>query len=99
LAGADGATWCSAAEEVARERGVPLDAYRVAPDGDLRDDDGTWTELRGHGDAGAVLIRPDGHVAFRAPVAPANPAEEVRSALDVALRSGAASPASVAVGG
>jgi 2,4-dichlorophenol 6-monooxygenase len=99
LAGADGATWCSAAEEVARERGVPLDAYRVAPDGDLRDDDGTWTELRGHGDAGAVLIRPDGHVAFRALVSPANPAEELHSALDVVLRTGAANPASVAVGG
>jgi 2,4-dichlorophenol 6-monooxygenase len=99
LAGADGEAWCAAAEGVARERGVPLGAYRVAPDGDLRDDDGTWKELRGHGDAGAVLIRPDGHVAFRAAAAPVNPAEELASALDVALRTGAQRPTTLAIPG
>jgi 2,4-dichlorophenol 6-monooxygenase len=99
LAGADGATWCAAAASLCGEIGVPLDAYRVAPDGDLQDPDGKWAQLRRHDDGGAVLVRPDGHVAFRAAEMPVDPAAELRSALHVALRASTTAPASVAVGG
>jgi 2,4-dichlorophenol 6-monooxygenase len=97
LAGADGETWCEAAAARSKQIGVPLDAYRVAPDGDLRDPKGAWAALRGHDDGGAILVRPDGHVAFRAPYMPEDPAGDLWDALDVALQAGA-TLASVAIG-
>ncbi|WP_189214094.1 FAD-dependent monooxygenase [Actinokineospora fastidiosa] len=57
LAGAEGGPWLDAAAA----HGV--DALRVGHE--LRDPDGTWTSLRGHGERGAVLVRPDGFVAAR----------------------------------
>jgi 2,4-dichlorophenol 6-monooxygenase len=93
LAGADGEPWRGAARALSDESGVPLDAYRVAVDGDLRDLDGTWANLRGHGDGGAILVRPDGHVAFRALHMPEDPARDLRVALGVALHASAAIPA------
>jgi hypothetical protein len=38
---------------------------RIGPTGDCRDDGGTWSSLYGVGREGAVLVRPDGHVAWR----------------------------------
>ncbi len=35
-------------------------------DGDVLDGRSTWTRYRGHGPAGAVLVRPDRVVAWRA---------------------------------
>ncbi len=85
LAGADGAEWCDAAQAFAAETGVPLDALRVAPDGDLVDADGAWSQLRGHGNHGVLLVRPDGHVAFRATGIGADHEAELRAALETAL--------------
>ncbi len=47
---------------------VPLETYSVGAAGsgaDLVDEAGTWHRDYGIGDSGAVLIRPDGHVAWR----------------------------------
>ena len=49
--------------------GVPLAAYRVAVDGDLVDADEAFAASYGTGRAGAVLLRPDGFVAWRATAA------------------------------
>jgi len=87
LAGADGDPWLEAAAEAAAEIDVPLDAFRVGPGLDLEDGRGDWTELRGHGESGAVLVRPDGHVAMRARDGEAG--EAMRTALRTALGSGA----------
>lgn len=65
LAGDDGEAWCAAAKELAGEWGVDIDAHRIGPTADLRDRDGGWEAIRGHGDSGAILVRPDGHVAWR----------------------------------
>lgn len=65
LAGPAGEEWTDAVEEVSVGLGVPVQAYRVGEGLDL-EEDGAWTELCGHGSRGAVLVRPDGHVAFRA---------------------------------
>jgi 2,4-dichlorophenol 6-monooxygenase len=85
LVGSDGAAWCDAANALAVETGLPLDALIVAPDGDLVDADGTWSEVRGHGNEGAILVRPDGHVAFRAAAVADDPEAELRAAVDMAL--------------
>jgi 2,4-dichlorophenol 6-monooxygenase len=83
LAGGAGDQWVAAAGTLAEELGVSLAAYRVGAGADLEEADGTWSQLRGHGDAGAVLVRPDGHVAFRASGSAA-PFAELRDALQLA---------------
>jgi putative polyketide hydroxylase len=65
LAGTDGKAWCHAARKVATALGLPLDAYCVGAAGDLIDLDGNWCSRYGVSSSGAVLIRPDGFVAWR----------------------------------
>jgi len=65
LAGTDGKAWCHAAREVATALGLPLDAYCVGATGDLIDLDGNWCTRHSVSSSGAVLIRPDGFVAWR----------------------------------
>jgi putative polyketide hydroxylase len=68
LAGPEGGAWYAAARRLAERRGIPLDAYRVggrsehehAPEGDV-----DWADAYGTTAAGAVLVRPDGFVAWR----------------------------------
>jgi 2-polyprenyl-6-methoxyphenol hydroxylase-like FAD-dependent oxidoreductase len=65
LAGPAGSAWCSAADQTATRLGVPLGSYVVGPDGPLMDRFGEWQSLYGVPSDGAVLVRPDGHVAWR----------------------------------
>jgi 2-polyprenyl-6-methoxyphenol hydroxylase-like FAD-dependent oxidoreductase len=80
LAGADGGAWCEGAEQAAGELGVPLAAYRVGPGG-LGDRDGRFAGAYGIGSDGAVLIRPDGFVAWRSVGADADAPATVAAAL------------------
>ncbi|ASU84038.1 hypothetical protein CDO52_15685 [Nocardiopsis gilva YIM 90087] len=90
LTGDDGVAWVEAAGTIARRDGVPLTAYRVGG-GDgvpseappLRDREGRWPSRFGTTGSGAVLIRPDGFIAWRASAATGS--HDV-SALDDALR-------------
>ncbi len=73
LAGAGGGAWRDAAVGAAERLGVPLDAYVVGDgdgdgDGDsgVRDPGGAFADAYGISAAGAVLVRPDGFVAWRA---------------------------------
>ncbi|MFD4724552.1 FAD-dependent oxidoreductase [Streptomyces seoulensis] len=81
----DDAGWHAAARRVAAEDGVALDAYRVGPtpDADLTyDTEGDdWAKAHGTTADGAVLIRPDGFVAWRATSAAADPDTVLREAL------------------
>ncbi len=81
LAGAAGEAWRREGLAVAAERHVPLHAYTVGPGGDLADPDGTWPAAYGVECDGAVLVRPDGHVAWRASTAASKP----RATLDRVL--------------
>jgi 2-polyprenyl-6-methoxyphenol hydroxylase-like FAD-dependent oxidoreductase len=65
LAGRDGGAWCDAAREAAAELGVPLDAFTVGAGAELPDDD-EFATAYGTGSEGAVLVRPDGFIAWRA---------------------------------
>jgi 2-polyprenyl-6-methoxyphenol hydroxylase-like FAD-dependent oxidoreductase len=69
LAGPDGGAWIEAARSAAAALAVPLAGYRVAADGDLVDADEAFPGLFGTGREGAVLLRPDGFVAWRATAA------------------------------
>jgi len=68
LAGPRGAAWCAAARDAARALGAGLDAYSVAdgPAGELADPDSRFCAAYGVSSGGAVLVRPDGFIAWRA---------------------------------
>ena len=81
LAGPTGQPWCDAAASVAEGLGLPLRAYRVAADGDLVDAGSAFPEMCGTGADGALLVRPDGVVAWRTTAAAENPRTEVEQAM------------------
>ncbi|MFF4369077.1 FAD-dependent oxidoreductase [Streptomyces sp. NPDC001594] len=89
LLSSPGTPWQEAAGQVARELGARLDAYTVgsAPEADLVQPDGAdWAELHELAADGAVLVRPDGFVAWRAEGACADPRGELLDALTRVLR-------------
>ncbi len=85
LAGSEGQPWRDAAEVLAPQLGVKIERHCIGPDHELRDREGTWPRLRGHDEGGALLVRPDGHVAYRAPHEPADVHGALEDALAVAL--------------
>lgn len=87
LAGPEGQAWCDAAEQAAQKHGVTIMPVRVG-DGEWTDPEGRWAALSEIGPAGAVLVRPDNHVAWRSKEAADAPADELLEALQTVLHSG-----------
>ncbi|MEU5987240.1 FAD-dependent monooxygenase [Streptomyces sp. NPDC047434] len=89
LSAEDGSgAWHDAAGRVARELGVPLEAYRIGdgPAAELSPaSDTDWAEAHGVTPDGAVLVRPDGFVAWRSEGPVADPAATLREALAAVL--------------
>lgn len=85
LAGRTGTSWCQAAAEVAHARRAPLYAFTVGPEGDLVDPEGSWATTYGVEQEGAVLVRPDGHVAWRCRSGSTNPAQVLQRVLTSVL--------------
>ncbi|MGV9856163.1 FAD-dependent oxidoreductase [Streptomyces sp. NPDC003442] len=89
LTGPGGAAWHEAGRRAADALGVPLDCYRVGggPDHELAPEPGTdWAELHGTAPDGAVLVRPDGFVAWRAERSVPDPEAAMARALREVLR-------------
>lgn len=82
LTGTNGAAWAEAAREVAEATGVELAAHVIGPGQDHEDLYGDWARLREITDSGALLVRPDNHIGFRA----MSMVEDPRQALEEALR-------------
>jgi 2-polyprenyl-6-methoxyphenol hydroxylase-like FAD-dependent oxidoreductase len=81
LAGRNGESWIQAAPAAAKAVGnLTLDAHSVGKD--LDDPENRFSEAFGITSQGAVLIRPDGFVAWRSPA----DATDAKSALTAALR-------------
>ena len=78
LTGADGGAWVDAARSVTD---TAVEAYRIGSDGDFADPDGRWPAAYGVMDGGAVLVRPDGFVAWRNVDAAEDPASDLLAAL------------------
>lgn len=86
IAGEEGNQWCSAAEVLSRELGLPLDAVRIGhTSGDLLDSRLTWTRLREHGPEGAILVRPDRFIAWRHWTSSMDATDALRTALTTVL--------------
>ncbi|MEV1026419.1 FAD-dependent monooxygenase [Streptomyces sp. NPDC050264] len=65
ITGPRGAAWSEAAARVAEKFSVPLTVAVIGAGGEYADEDGGWQAVREITDAGALLIRPDQHVAWR----------------------------------
>jgi hypothetical protein len=73
LAAPEGGAWCAAAARLSTALRVRIDAYRIGAPG--LNDLGGFAAAYGVQRNGAVLVRPDGHVAWRSPSAPVTGAE------------------------
>ncbi|MDQ0935927.1 FAD-dependent oxidoreductase [Streptomyces turgidiscabies] len=83
--------WHDAATKVARQLSVPLDSYRIGsgPDAELSSaSDQEWADVHGVSVDGAVLVRPDGFVAWRSEGPADDPGAAFREALAVLLDRG-----------
>ena len=81
LAGSRGEQWIAAASAMGERLGVRVDAHAIGARGGWTDTDGVFERLYGIEATGAVLVRPDGHVAFRAQRPSADAAHELSDAL------------------
>ncbi len=86
LTGIGGEAWVEAVEAVEHELGVEIVPWVIGPGRDATDLYGEWPDQRGTAESGALLVRPDGHIAWRhADEAPETP--EATSTLMEAITS------------
>lgn len=81
LIGNEGIAWQIAANELVSMQSLPLKYYRIGADGDLIDTENVWHKLYEITTTGAVLVRPDGHVAWRSKEMVDNPVDTLKSNL------------------
>ncbi|MFB8245977.1 FAD-dependent oxidoreductase [Streptomyces sp. NPDC055952] len=83
--------WHDAAVRLAAELSLPLESYRVGTPGSadlVPEDSADWAERHGTGPGGAVLVRPDGFVAWRSQGPEADAEAVLRDVLRTALAVG-----------
>ena len=68
--------------DLAEATGIPLDSHRVGVDGQLVDDTGMFPQTLALSPEGAVIVRPDGVIAWRAE----DPDGEHRATLEHVMR-------------
>ncbi|MBB2893879.1 FAD-dependent monooxygenase [Flexivirga oryzae] len=85
LTGVGGDAWAEAAEKLAAELDLPVSAYLVGPGHEHLDVLGDWRARREIADNGALLVRPDHHVAWRSERMADDPQQTLRSVLSTLL--------------
>ncbi|MFW6693951.1 FAD-dependent monooxygenase [Streptomyces sp. MAR4 CNX-425] len=88
IAGPEGKAWCDAAAEAAEKLAVPLTTVRIGDGAEYTAADARWAAVREITDEGAVLVRPDHHVAWRSRTAGDDPAAALGDALSHVLARG-----------
>jgi hypothetical protein len=86
LTGSDGAPWRAAAEQAAAPRRVPIEVLGVGEAGELQAPAGRFEALYGVESDGAVLVRPDGFVGWRAQRAGDASTDDLAGALATILK-------------
>jgi len=71
--GEDNSLWRTAAQNVSSHLGVPINVYGIGSQGDCVEYEDSWEALYDVNSQGAVLIRPDGFVAWRTKEGESNP--------------------------
>ena len=85
IVGIGGEPWVQAAGKVSAEFGIELPVYAVGYRCEYDDVLGDWAGLREIEDRGALLVRPDRHIAWRSHGRPDRPEDALRAALRHAL--------------
>jgi putative polyketide hydroxylase len=83
LAGPEGAAWRKAASAAADRLGIGVAAFQIAVD--LIDTENKWQAKMGVSQDGAILVRPDGFVAWRSPTVAADPSSRLVKVLSHVL--------------
>ncbi|MEU6082403.1 FAD-dependent monooxygenase [Streptomyces sp. NPDC047108] len=89
LTGPEGSAWHAAGLALADRLDMPLRCFRVGDgaDDDLAPEDGAdWAEVHGTKPDGAVLVRPDGFVAWRADGPDRDPERTLQEVLELVFR-------------
>ena len=73
--------WAEAATQVAEKFSVPIVVASIGDGAEYADADGEWEAVRQITDEGALLVRPDNHVAWRTVSGAADPVDALRNAL------------------
>jgi 2,4-dichlorophenol 6-monooxygenase len=85
ITGSDGLPWISAATNAAKALGIKMQVARIGLGGerpfDYVDVTGEWDTFKAIDQDGAVLVRPDGYVAFRSKSMPVAPEQVLINAL------------------
>lgn len=92
LTGTTGAPWEDAAHTAAERLGVDVETVVIGPDREITDLYFDWTRVRGTEEDGAILVRPDKHIAWRIDRLPHDPAEQLTAALSSVLAREASLP-------
>lgn len=79
--GPGGEAWVKAAEEIAAELEIPLEAHVIGPRQKYTDHLGDWALAREVGDTGCVMTRPDQHVCWRQDGLTESPNDELHRVL------------------
>jgi 2,4-dichlorophenol 6-monooxygenase len=79
--GIAGEDWAGAAEKVARDLGIRLETVVIGPGREVTDLYYDWAKLREVEESGAILVRPDKHVAWRSMSLADDPEAALRGAL------------------
>ena len=85
LTAEDGAPWAQAATAASAALGVPIVVHQIGRGGDAVDRDGAWAQAAGLSPGGALLVRPDDFVGWRADQLPADPEHDLCRALSAIL--------------
>lgn len=85
LTGVTGRGWADAARAVAERLDVPLGCVVIGPGEEVTDLYYDWAKLREVDESGALLVRPDKHIAWRSPQMPDNPTDALGAALAAVL--------------
>jgi 2,4-dichlorophenol 6-monooxygenase len=86
--GIAGAQWTEASDKVAHDLGVPLETVVIGPGQAVTDLYYDWAKLRAVEEGGAVLVRPDKHIAWRCMTMPSDPEGALRTAMRQVLGKG-----------
>lgn len=86
ITGDGGGPWRDVAQRVGKELGVNIVPVAIGANGEFVDADEKWQTVREIGDDGAILVRPDNHVAWRSLGSARDPLAELTAGLSQALR-------------
>ena len=85
LTGIAGEDWAAAADKVAQDLGIPLETVVIGPGREVTDLYYDWAKLREVEESGALLVRPDKHIAWRSMGLTDDPEAALREALNQLL--------------